>query len=226
MAGISDWIKNKKKIYGSLVKKPQSILSLLEELETKADDFHFSSTAETLELRRTLDVHVRIKPEHLWERLITAIMPDLFNQFSFNRSNSIDLVKALNKKEICELIELKVVSDEMSHACFEILFYYLLLLRARGENLIKNDYKLSGKMTLIILAPEYYRKAKYQKEFFAKFKSIVEERYKIIMKFIALPSSDTPEKVKQATQDMRNKIVYGKIANVSQELRDYFLKNL
>jgi len=229
MSGISDWIANKKKIYGELVKKSQCIECLLKELEIKAKNFHFENTDKTFQLRRTLDVHLPIKTEHLWERLITSIMPEdtFFNQFSFNKTNNIDMVKITEQKLICELIKLKTGSNEISHACYEILFYYLLLLRAKEEDkMIDRTYKIDDNITLIVLAPGYYLKTDYQNDFFKQFKKIVTKKYSIKFEFIPLPHSDKKCELKDMTDDLCNKISDGEIKSISQDLQDYFLKKL
>ena len=175
---ISSWIEDKRGKHGSLVKLPELIPSLLEDLEEKAKTFEFAESKKSFKLRTRLDFHPTIKNEHLWERFITQTLCNdallkntFFNQFSLTGTNNIDLLKTDKSGQITHIIELKTGSNEIGHAAYELVFYYFLLLRAKDKSLIK--YKLAEPMNLIILAPKYYYKTDYQQDFLIKMRNLI-----------------------------------------------------
>lgn len=228
---ISSWIEKKRKEYGSLVKLPELIPSLLTELAEKAENFNFAESEKSFKLRRRLDFHSKIKPEHLWERFITQSMPEeiFFNQFSLTGTNNIDLLKTDEiGKRITHIIELKTGSNELGHAAYEIIFYYLLLLQAKKKPLVK--YELAEPMNLIIIAPEYYCKTQYQDNFLKEMQTNLnkDSKYKKAkIKFISLPQSDDKEIMKETTKKIRNEIVGKEIPlDTLIDLRKFFKNNL
>ena len=228
-ASFSRWAIDKRKLYGNL--KKLDIANTLEELYKKATEFFFADEeANSFKLRRNTDLHPTIKKEHLWERIITMCMPKacFYNQFSFNRTNNIDLVQTDANGAICRLFELKTGSNELAHAAYEIIFYYALMLRARREELLPAE--LAKPVTLTIVAPNYYCKNKSHYRFMDEIqKNLSDNPYyeKALISFLPLPFSSKREEFEENTRKLRRKIIGGTIASDNlKSFEEYFLKNL
>lgn len=226
---FSQWATETRKRFGNL--KKLDIHTTLEELHQKAASFVFADKEDkSFRLRRNTDLHPNIKKEHLWERIITMCMPEksFFNQFSFNRTNNIDLIQTDKNGAICRMFELKTGSNDLAYAAYEIIFYYALLLRARREELL--PVELAKTVTLTILAPDYYCKNKSHYRFMSEIqKNLTDTPHykKARISFFPLPFSSRREEFEENTKKLRQKIIGTTIARENlKSFEEYFLKNL
>lgn len=226
---FSQWATDTRKRFGNL--KKLDIDTTLEELRQKAASFVFADKEDkSFRLRRNTDLHANIKKEHLWERIITICMPEssFFNQFSFNRTNNIDLIQTDKNGAICRLFELKTGSNDLAYAAYEIIFYYALLLRAKKEELI--DMELLSPINLTVIAPSYYCKNKSHCRFMAEIqKNLTDNPYyqKALISFFPLPFSSTREEFEECTKRLRRKIISKSITRKNLKYCErYFLNNL
>ena len=167
-------IKNdlQKKVFGDAIRKKWSpktgLRQLLQHKDTMIDGRKFPDLRTQVEQAKSID---RLgKGEILLERVFTASVENIFNQFNLmsgltpkelnsqTKHMNIDLVLTDGNRKIKEMIELKHGNSQDSplSAMFELIMYYFILRNAKGID--SNNYPdVVKKPKLTILAPaEYY----------------------------------------------------------------------
>lgn len=225
-SGFSKWAEEQRKKYGNL--KNLSIPQTLNDLWEKAGSYSLAGKdSSSFQCRLTLERHPTIKSEHLWERVITQSLQQerFYNQFSLIGTNNIDLLQKNAQGEIFRLFELKTGSNELSHAAYEIVFYYFLLRRASNLGLLKDS--LAPTIDLIVLAPNDYYKTEPHHNFLTQLQKAlltVKDYGNCHIKFMPLLDLKDRAECRSFTKILRKSTTNDRIdPKVEKQIRDYFL---
>jgi len=204
--GFTKWAEGKE------LSDTNKINKFVETLLGKSRSFPLETNekSKTFTVRKTLSLDTLAsgeegaKLEHLWERLLTASHPNIYNQFSLRGTNNIDMIKVGRNRTITTLYELKTgTTNDVFYAAYEITFYYFILLNAwhndqpiTDEKGNRYTLKQSG-LTLIVTAPKNWFLKKGQpkendrKIFLSRLQKAVRE---ITQKTVTFQTLELPEK--------------------------------
>ena len=123
----------------------------------------FTPEGDYFKIRKALEMPTlakegRASREKLFEKVCAAAQTNLFNQFVvIKKQSAVDLVQ-VKENTLTGLIELKIDSDDIFHAAYEVIFYYFRLLHNKKEFLERNPGidMLSTGFHLTVLAPAYF----------------------------------------------------------------------